>query len=406
MTFHGGCLCGRVRYHFSALPVSSLLCHCRSCQRAASAPVVGWITIPQSAITWTGAPTFYASSPGVTRGFCPSCGSPLTWTNDPNEIDLTTASLDEPDRFPPNREVWTSHARTWAARDPTRLQYPRSTREGMLRGGGHLMNSKDLEVQGNRGSIMVRRWDPSHAKFIVLLVHGYGEHSGRYHHVADALTKEGGVVYAPDHHGHGRTKGGERAVVDDVDSMASDVARVADFAQKEHANLPIVLIGHSLGGLISTRFVQTQNVPLAALVLSGPVIGGSPGIQALAQMDPIPEVPLDPNALSRDPEVGKSYAADPLVHHGPFHRKTLNEFNAQVEKVAKGPNFGSIPTLWIHGENDPLVPYDVTKKAFDHVKGSKFEEKVYPGGMHEIFNETNKADVIGDTVSFIKRTLS
>ena len=264
----------------------------------------------------------------------------------------------------------------------------------------------ELEVNGDRGTVFVRRWEPTAAPtFIVLLVHGYGEHSGRYPHVAEALTKEGAVVYAPDHHGHGRTTGGDRAVVDDIDSMARDVARVGDLAQKDHPRLPIVVVGHSLGGLISTRFVQTQKTPIAALVLSGPVVGGSPGIEALAQMDPIPEVPLDPNALSRDPEVGKSYAADPLVFHGPFHKKTLNEFGAAVARVAKDPGFGSIPTLWIHGENDPLVPYDVTKKAFDHLRGSAFEETVYPGAMHEIFNETNKADVLGDMTSFIRRVL-
>ena len=259
----------------------------------------------------------------------------------------------------------------------------------------------DIELAGGRGTLVVKRWDPSErATFVVLLVHGYGEHGGRYAHVAAALAKAGAVVYAPDHYGHGRSAG-PRAIVDDLDAMARDVGKVAELAAREHAGLPVVMLGHSMGGMIATRFVQLAIAPVKALVLSGPVVGGSPGIFALAEMDPVPDIPLDPAGLSRDPEVGKAYAADPLVYHGPFAKPTLLEFIAAVKKIGAGPSFGALPTLWIHGEHDPLAPYDVTKQAMAHLQPT--EQKVYAGAMHEIFNETNQAEVIGDAVAFFRR---
>ncbi len=263
----------------------------------------------------------------------------------------------------------------------------------------------DFELTGTRGRLTGRRWDaagtPSH---VVLLVHGYGEHTGRYEHVADRLTAAGGVVYAPDHYGHGRSDG-ERAVVDSVDDMVADLAAVRELAEQENPGLPVVLVGHSLGGLIATRYVQTQPRPVA-LVLSGPVVGGSPGIAALREMDPIPDVPIDPAVLSRDPAVGEAYAADELVYHGPFDRRTLDGIFAAVDDVAAGPGFGELPVLWIHGEEDQLVPYDATRPAIEKVRGPGTEEKVYAGARHEIFNETNQDEVLDDVEAFLARVLA
>jgi alpha-beta hydrolase superfamily lysophospholipase len=141
---------------------------------------------------------------------------------------------------------------------------------------------------------------------------------------------------------------------------------------------------------------------LAALVLSGPVIGGNPAFEPLLAMDPMPEVPLDPAALSRDPAVGEAYAADPLVYHGPLLRGTLEGIFAAVQTIAAGPAL-TLPTLWIHGENDPLAPYDATRDAVEALRTDLVEEKVYPGAMHEIFNETNRDQVIADVLAFINR---
>jgi alpha-beta hydrolase superfamily lysophospholipase len=251
----------------------------------------------------------------------------------------------------------------------------------------------------------VTRWSADEPRVIVLLAHGYGEHAGRYEHVAQALVDElGAAVYAPDHRGHGRTDGAT-GLVEDGEGITQDLHDVADQARADHPGLPVVLIGHSMGGLIATRFAQRWGDELSALVLSGPAIGTYPAFEMLLGMDPIPDVPIDPAVLSRDPAVGEAYAADELVYHGPFQRTTLEQLLAAGARVQEGPSFGALPTLWVHGGEDMLVPLEQTRPAIEHVRGDAFEEKIYEGARHEVFNETNRDEVIGDVVAFLKGAL-
>jgi alpha-beta hydrolase superfamily lysophospholipase len=251
----------------------------------------------------------------------------------------------------------------------------------------------------------VTRWSADEPRVIVLLSHGYGEHAGRYEYVAQALVDElGAAVYAPDHRGHGKTDGAT-GLVEDGEAITQDLHDVADQARADHPGLPVVLIGHSMGGLIATRYAQRWGDELAALVISGPAIGTYPAFEMLLGMDPIPDVPIDPAVLSRDPAVGEAYAADELVYHGPFQRQTLEQLLAAGTRVQEGPSFGALPTLWVHGSEDMLVPLEQTRPAIEHVRGSNFQEKIYDGARHEVFNETNKDEVIGDVVAFVKGAL-
>ncbi|WP_354697972.1 Monoacylglycerol lipase [Paraconexibacter sp. AEG42_29] len=254
-------------------------------------------------------------------------------------------------------------------------------------------------LQGSHGDYHVHVWDDSDARYIALLAHGIAEHARRYDHVAAALVADGAAVYAPDHYGHGLSAG-ERGLVEDVEAYVDDLHLAAELARGSHPGLPVVLIGHSLGGIIATRFAQRYMDELTALVLSAPVIGGNPGFEALLAMDPLPEVPLDPAALSRDASVGEAYAADDLVYHGPLARKTLETIFGAVDTIAQGPKL-DLPTLWLHGDQDPLAPYPVTAEAVERLRTDKVSEKAYAGAMHEIFNETNKDEVIGDAVAFL-----
>jgi alpha-beta hydrolase superfamily lysophospholipase len=267
------------------------------------------------------------------------------------------------------------------------------------------MSPSEFEIDGTRGRIVVHQWDLDDPRFVVLLSHGYGEHARRYDHVAERLNAEGAAVYAPDHFGHGRSDG-ERALAENLEGAVDDLQLVAERAIAEHPGLPVALIGHSMGGLIATRYAQRFGDGLAALVLSGPVVGGNPDLQMLAEMDPIPDVPIDPAVLSRDPAVGQAYADDPLVYHGPFRRETLIGLGTAIAAVAEGGAFrNDLPTFWIHGEDDQLVPLAITRPALEAIKGERFEEKIYPGGRHESFNETNRDEVIGDVVAFLRRSL-
>jgi alpha-beta hydrolase superfamily lysophospholipase len=255
-------------------------------------------------------------------------------------------------------------------------------------------------MEGTRGGIVVRRWDTADPRRIVVLAHGYGEHSGRYAHVAARLAADGAVVYAPDHRGHGRSDG-ERALVEDVEELVEDLRAVIALTRSEHPGLPTALLGHSLGGVVATRLAQRPDHGLAALVLSGPVIGGNPDIEGLLALDPIPRVPVDPGMLSRDPAVGEAYADDPLVYHGPFARATLEAIFAAVRAIAAGPGLGTLPTLWVHGEDDPLAPLAVTREAIERIRGDRLEENVYAGARHEVLNETNRDDVLDEVASFL-----
>ena len=264
--------------------------------------------------------------------------------------------------------------------------------------------STTYEFDGARGRIFVRTWTNADARFIVLLTHGFGEHAGRYEHVADALVTTGATVYAPDHRGHGRSDG-EMGLVDDTEAMVDDAHAVAERARAEHPGLPLVVVGHSMGGVIAARFVQLHPGEASALVLSGPVVGGSPAFAMLLEMDPIPEIPIDPATLSRDPAVGAAYDADPLVYHGPLHRRSLESLVGAVQTIADGGDFGDLPTLWIHGTNDQLVPYEVTRDMMAKIGGTRMEHIAYEGAAHEVFNETNRDEVIADVTGFIERTL-
>ena len=257
-------------------------------------------------------------------------------------------------------------------------------------------------IEGSKGQIVVHRWSAEKPTFAAVIVHGYGEHARRYEHVAEALVGEGADVYAPDHLGHGESEG-ERVSIHDMEDLVDDVARVVEGARG--GGLPIVMIGHSLGGIVAARYAQRDDHGLAALVLSGPVIGGNPDLLGLVNLPEIPEIPIDPSVLSRDPEVGRAYAEDPLVWHGPFKRETLQAIIDSIDAIAAGGSLGDLPTLWIHGEEDVLAPLAHARPAVERIKGSSFEEKVYPGARHEVFNETNRDEVIGDVLAFIRRAL-
>lgn len=131
--YEGGCLCGAVRHRLSGAPLHSFICHCRSCRRAGGAPTVAWLTIESTRFEWlSGRPQPYVSSPGVLRCFCSICGSPLTYESEasPGTIDVTTASLDDANRFPPTREVWLEHKLPWQAANPALEPFARDSAAG------------------------------------------------------------------------------------------------------------------------------------------------------------------------------------------------------------------------------------------------------------------------------------
>lgn len=126
----GGCLCAKTRYRIAGAPLAQSTCHCRSCRLASGAPSVAWVVVRRGDFAFTaGDPTFFRSSPPVVRTFCRSCGTPLTYQHDqsPGTIDITTATLDAPERFPPTREIWLDHRIAWAAVNPDLPHFPKES---------------------------------------------------------------------------------------------------------------------------------------------------------------------------------------------------------------------------------------------------------------------------------------
>ena len=125
----GGCLCSAIRFRISGEPIFSIICHCATCRRASAAPSVAWLTFDRGQVEMlSGSPRTYRSSHGVVRQFCGTCGSQLAYENiaSPATIDITTASLDNPNLFPPTLEAWLDHRVPWQTPSETRAQYPRS----------------------------------------------------------------------------------------------------------------------------------------------------------------------------------------------------------------------------------------------------------------------------------------
>jgi hypothetical protein len=112
----GGCYCGAIRYAARAAPLHQANCHCANCRRAAGAQAVAWITVPLSSFSYEkGKPVRYRTETGAWRTFCGKCGTSLTYENDdrPDEIDITTGSLDDPEVFPPNKDVFPEEKLSW-----------------------------------------------------------------------------------------------------------------------------------------------------------------------------------------------------------------------------------------------------------------------------------------------------
>ncbi len=132
--FTGGCLCGEVRYRAVAPIVSSSICHCGTCRRASGAPSVAWFVIGRDQFQWLrgDAVVSYQSSQNVVRQFCRCCGSQLAYIHSdaPHRIELTTATLDDPEAIPPTIEIWGEHRLSWEAVDPNRPLDPQESQAG------------------------------------------------------------------------------------------------------------------------------------------------------------------------------------------------------------------------------------------------------------------------------------
>jgi alpha-beta hydrolase superfamily lysophospholipase len=254
---------------------------------------------------------------------------------------------------------------------------------------------------GQSGTISTRTWEAGAARGGIVLVHGYGEHIGRYEYVAKVLNDAGWNVYGVDHVGHGRSEG-EPVMIPDFTPVVEDVHSVVLAAKAAHEGGPVAMIGHSMGGMIAVRYAELHPGEVSALVVSSPVIGTWTAVTSLLAEDVIPSDPLDSTTLSRDEEIGRIYDADPYVWHGPFKRRTLAGLVHCLLDIALDSDKVTGPVLWQHGEADELVPVAESRRGMAMLRNAEVTEIIYPGARHEIFNEVNKDEVLADTTAFLR----
>lgn len=250
-------------------------------------------------------------------------------------------------------------------------------------------------------------WQPeSNAIAHLVLVHGYAEHCQRYAAFAQFLNALGIAVHAYDHRGHGQSPG-KRGFIASFDTLLSDLDTYFAHVQARFSGAPVFLMGHSMGGLVVTRYVQTRTIPLRGLIASSPLLATgdvSPVLVALAgilgKLTPnLPVLSLDTKAISRDPKEVAAYEADPLVYHGKILARTGAELNGAIK--AAQARFGAItmPLFVMHGTADALAP--IAGGRLLHAGAASLDKTLreFDGGYHELLNEAQRELVmttIGD----------
>jgi alpha-beta hydrolase superfamily lysophospholipase len=269
--------------------------------------------------------------------------------------------------------------------------------------------------QGAGGApLFVQSWLPATgARGSVVLLHGLGEHSGRYPELVARLVARDLAVYALDHRGHGRSAG-PRANVGRFDWLVADAARRIGTARAEQPDRPVVLLGHSMGGAIALATALAHPRLVGALALSAPAVGADPdlprGQLALARLlsavaPSVGVLRLPSDALSRDPAVGSAYDRDPLVFHGKVPARSPIELLAAMRRIdAAAPRLG-VPVLVMHGTEDRLVPLRFSEPVYARLGSPERTIRRYAGFFHELFNEPERARVFADLEDWLERQL-
>ena len=262
---------------------------------------------------------------------------------------------------------------------------------------------QDWPVAGHEGAL----------RGVVLIVHGLGEHAGRYDHVARQLNDWGFAVRGYDHYGHGDSAG-VRGTLPYDNRLIEDLADVVESTRgRMDVNVPLLLLGHSMGGLIAARYVSLMSLtrgmagvnarfkpPLNGLILSSPALDAGLGFfQKLLLATVARAAPnltlrngLDSQYISHDPAVIAAYQNDPLVHDRISGR--LARFIAETgpEVVAQAGQW-TLPTLLMYAGQDKLVNARGSKAFEQAAPHSVVTSKCFPNLYHELFNEVHRAQV-------------
>jgi alpha-beta hydrolase superfamily lysophospholipase len=266
-------------------------------------------------------------------------------------------------------------------------------------------------------------WQPAGALTgVVCLVHGLGEHTGRYAHVAAVLNAAGYAVLGCDLRGHGKS-GGPRGHTPTYDTLMDDIGRLLDEAATRYPGKPRFLYGHSLGGNLVLNYAlrRCSGEALRRKPAIAGVVATSPGLRiatpppalqiALAKvmnrLQPALQMPngLALDNLARDPEVIRAYTSDPLVHNKITVRLATSMLAAGEWALAHAAEFPA-PLLLVHGTKDILTSAPASEEFAAHAPAKLCTLKLWPGFYHETHNEPEKAAVLGFMVEWLGKHIS
>ena len=258
-------------------------------------------------------------------------------------------------------------------------------------------------LQGEAGQLAVYDWalPVSRPLGTVLLVHGLGEHAGRYGEVAAHLHQWGFAVRAYDQQGHGQSEGARGDLLR-PGSLQADLCRVIDDTRQQPSLMgsPLILLGHSMGGLVVARTLAEQGRSVDAAVLSSPALGAFPNVLQKMLLATLPRVlphlrvdnGLKAEFVSRDPDVVKAYLADPMVHRRISAGLAAWILDNGAQTLADAAQW-STPTLLLYAGKDRLVNAQASADFAQAAPKGVVQAQCFEAMYHEIFNDLYRAQV-------------
>lgn len=264
------------------------------------------------------------------------------------------------------------------------------------------------------GAELFFRWwaPPDPRRAVVAVVHGFGEHGGRYAHVGRHMAARSVAAYALDLRGHGRSAG-RRGHVGSWEQYREDVRRFLLELRTREPGTPLFLLGHSMGGLVALDVALHHPEGLRGLVAASPILG-PPGVSRVlrgvgrvaSRAWPMLtlDTRLDPAVLSRDPAVLDALRNDPLAHRRASARLST-EIASAVRRTVSGAHQLRVPLLLLHGTADRLTSPEATHAFHEQVASVDKQLLLYEGGHHELFNDIDRERVLGDVSAWIDSRL-
>lgn len=250
-------------------------------------------------------------------------------------------------------------------------------------------------------------WQPEKAEAVVVIVHGMGEHSGRYEHVAKKLTDNNFGVIAFDHFGHGKTTG-KRGHNPGYDDVLNSVSKLIDKAKEVFSNKPMFLYGHSMGGNTVINYVLRKNNSLNGVIATSPMLKlafqppawkltAGKLMQKIAPSITLPSE-LDATHVSRIQEEVDKYVNDPLVHDKISPNFSLSFFDAADWAIENASKLKT-PMYLLHGTDDKIIDYRGTESFANNTTLATL--KLYEGGYHELHNDLCAEKMLNDIIDWL-----